>query len=382
MSKGTKIFLIGEKNNLYTTIQEPLSQIFDFTFLHVQTFRAEMKRHEPNIVLILKNEHESPIDTIQFLLKEIPDLSIIILHDQQDFQLLREVTRAGALDFLIIPDEMNLFIDRLQTLEAHSLSKPDAITSVASFKRGRGQVFAFYSGKGGSGKTFLSTTFAQTLKLESTAKVLFIDLNLQYGGAEAFLGIESSRNLIDLKPVINEINEHHIRNVSEKEPFSKLEILISPMDAELAEAVDEEYIIRLIRACRRSYDFIIVDVPSVMDERSYAVLTEADKIYYVMNLNTPSIKVLKHVEGLFQRLGIVTDDRLEIVINETGKENELAKKDMERFVRYPVCAEIRRDFKGVLAAVNQGRPIRKEPKEKKLVPAAKDIQKWVTSMLK
>jgi pilus assembly protein CpaE len=382
MSTETKIYIIGEKDQLYSTIQEPLSQSFELHFLQVQTFRVEIKRHEPKIAIILKNEYESPIDTIQFLLKETPDLSIIVLHHEPDFQLVRDVTRAGAIDFLVIPDELTLLIDRLQTIVAHTKTKLEVAPTVSSFKRGRGQVLSFYSGKGGSGKTFLSTTFAQTLKLESTAQVLFIDLNLQYGGAETFLGIESNRTLIDLKPVINEINEHHIRNVSEKESFSKLEILISPMDAELAEAVDEDYIIRLIRACRRSYDFIIVDVPSVMDERSYAVLSESDKIYYVMNLTTPSIKVLKHVEGLFSRLGIVTEDRLEIVINETGRENELSKKDLERFVRYPVRAEVRRDFKGVLAAVNQGIPIRKEPKEKKLVPAAKDIQKWVTSMLK
>ena len=54
----------------------------------------------------------------------------------------------------------------------------------ALMKRGGGKVFSFYSGSGGTGKSIVSSVFAQTLKLESTANVLFIDLNLQYGGAE------------------------------------------------------------------------------------------------------------------------------------------------------------------------------------------------------
>lgn len=189
-------------------------------------------------------------------------------------------------------------------------------------------------------------------------------MNLQFGGAETFLGTETTRSLIDLKSVIHEINENHIRNVTEKEPHSKLELLISPRDAELAEHIDEEYIIRLLRACRRSYDFIIIDLPSVMDENTYTVLEESDRIFYVMSLDTPSIRVFKYVDEVFNRLGVQTNERLEIIINEVGRENELTKKDLERFIDYPITAQIRRDIKGVQAAVNQGQPIRKEPKEK------------------
>lgn len=159
-------------------------------------------------------------------------------------------------------------------------------------------------------------------------------------------------------------------------------MLISPRDAELAESVDGEFITRLLRACRRTYDFIIIDLPSTIDESTYAALVEADRIYYPITMDTPSIRLLKSVEDLFQRLGIATEDRFEFVINKKGRENELTKKDLERFVSYPVAAEIRRDIKGVQAAINKGNPIRTQPKEKKMILAAKDIHKWVHSMLK
>jgi len=61
-------------------------------------------------------------------------------------------------------------------------------------------VIAFTSGKGGCGRSLLASTLAQTLMLESTVGVLLVDLNLQYGGVETYLGVENDRTLYDLTP--------------------------------------------------------------------------------------------------------------------------------------------------------------------------------------
>lgn len=219
------------------------------------------------------------------------------------------------------------------------------------------------------------------MKLESTAEIVVIDLNLQFGGVDTFLGIESNRSLVELRSVINELNENHIRNVVEKERHSGLELLLSPKDAESAESVTEEYVSKLIRACRRIYDFVIVDLSSAVTETTYTALEESDQIFYVLNTDTPSLQVFKHVETLFQRLNIAMDHRMKIIVNQSGKENELKTKDLKEFVRYPVDTEIRHDFKNIQMLTNQGMPLRKERDEKKLPPAAKDIKKWVLSKL-
>ncbi|MBS4175845.1 AAA family ATPase [Bacillus sp. FJAT-49736] len=377
-----QILVVGEQNGLFEMINNNISDAYHLILMEPHHIRAELKSHSSRLALVIKNKKESAVDLIQMLIRERPELCVIYIDEQPDFELLREIIRVGALDYIVMPDEMEVLTNKIESL----LEKADANVELAAgsgtYKRGGGRIFTFYSGKGGSGKTFLSTTFAQTMKLESTAQVLYIDLNLQFGGSETFLGIESNRSLYDLKPVINELNEHHIKNVTEKETHSKLEVLLSPRDAELAENINSEFITRLLRACRRSYDFIIVDIPTEMDEIGYSVLNETDQIYYVMTLDTPSIRVLKSVEELFTRLGVSTEDRLQLIVNLAGRDNELSKKDLERFVKHPIAVEIRRDLKGVLSAINQGNPIRKETKEKKQIPAAKDIHKWVLTMLK
>lgn len=206
-------------------------------------------------------------------------------------------------------------------------------------------------------------------------------MNLQFGGVETYLGLESNRSLTELKPVIDELNESHIRNAVEREEHSSLELLLSPRDAEAAEGVTEDFVSKLIRACRRSYDFVIIDLPTIVDETTYIALEESDIIYYIMNLDTPSFQVFKHVEMLFQRLNIDISQRLELVINQVAKENELKASDLKKFINSNIASEIRRDFKGVQAVINQSQPLRTQQREKKLIPVAKDIRKWVLTKI-
>lgn len=381
-----EILLASDNDTISEQIIQQLPSDVNVRQLKLSELKPTLAGTTPEVILLVQPEDGSGIEWIDTIHREHPTAIIVFVAEQQDFMLLRDATRAGAADFFAIPEELAQFADRMTTIvqvtKQQRTARNQAAVSGQSMKRGAGKVYAFYSGKGGSGRTLLATTYAQTLKLESTAQVLLIDLNLQYGGVETFLGIESTRSLADLKPVIDELNENHIRNVTETESHSKLELLLSPRDAEVAETVSDDDITKLIRACRRSYDFVIIDLPAQMDAITYAALEESEHIYYIINPDTPSVRVYKHVEELFKRLGMDTEGRLQLVVNKKGRENELNASDLKQFIDVSVEAEIRRDIKGVQSLVNRGQPLRHEPRQKKMIPAAKDIHKWVTANLK
>ncbi|MED1826020.1 AAA family ATPase [Brevibacillus agri] len=384
MSKEVKILVVADHDSVKEMLTEFLAGYEPVRYTTSSEVKKEIDRIGPDVVLLVQPEEGAGVELVQYIQSELPEGIVIFLTEKQDFVLLRDVVRAGAVEYIVMPDELNLLTDRLEKISELSQiqqRKKGADASGKAFVRGRGKVYSFYSGKGGSGCTQLATGFAQSLKLESTASVLLIDLNLQYGGVETFLSFDSNRTLGDLIPVMNEMNEFHIRNVAQREAHSKLEVLVSPRDAEIAENMSEAFVTRLIRASRRSYDFVIIDLPSHMNELVYAALSEADMIYYVMNLDTPSVQIYRLVEDLFRRLRIDTEGRLEVVVNQVGRDNELAVSDLKGLFNAPITAEIRRDHAGVQAAVNQGRPLQKEANEKKLTPAAKDIRKWVQSKL-
>lgn len=376
MKKETKILVIADNENIQNNLQPVLANYSNVHYIYPTEVNKEIDRISPDIIVIHQLNATASVDMIYTIHSEMPRIQLLFTADAENFELLRDVIRAGALDFFVLPEELTLLGDRLQKL-VQLIQQQNESTTNQTFKRGRGQVLSFYSGKGGEGRTLLASSFAQTLKLESTAQVVLIDLNLQFGGVETCLGVESHRSFVDLLPVANELNENHIRNVVDKETYSHLDLLLSPRDAEAAESVSDEFISTLIRACRRSYDFVIIDLPSEMTAITYTALEESDSIYYVMNLNSLSLQIYKQVEMLFKRLNIDTTDRLELVINKVSKDTELKSKDMNSFITLPVATEIRLDYKGVQSVMNKGEPLRKERGEKKLSPVAKDIRKWV-----
>lgn len=384
MNPDTKILVVADYDSIKSMLREALSLYGNVQFTSSREVKKEIDRIAPDVVLIVQPEDGSGVELVQYIQGELLEGLVIFLTERQDFGLLRDIVRAGAIEYIVMPDELALLTDRLEKiaeLGEQQQRKKGTASSGKAFVRGRGKVYSFYSGKGGSGRTQLATGFAQALKLESTARVLLIDLNLQYGGVETFFSLDSSRTLADLVPVMNEMNENHIRNVSLRETHSKLEVLASPRDAETAENMSEEFITRLIRASRRSYDFVIIDLPTHMNELIYTALEESDFIYYVMNLDTPSVQIYRLTEELFRRLRIDTEGRLEVVVNQVGRDNELTVSDLKGLIQAPIAAEISRDHKGIQAAVNLGLPLQREANEKKLIPAAKEIRKWVLTKL-
>ncbi|MBH0167583.1 AAA family ATPase [Fictibacillus sp. 7GRE50] len=381
MLQDRKLLIVSDNSELTDQIHFLSEHFIKVDTVNSHEVFKELDRSAPDIIIVIKTD-DSTVELVQSINAD-NSIPILFLTETQDFILLRDVIRAGAVDYFVIPDEISLFEKRLQAiikrLETNETGVQESHNT--SFKRGRGQVISFYSAKGGSGKTFVASSFAQTLKLESTAQVLLIDLNLQFGGIETYLSIESTRSLIDLTPVIEELTESHIQNVSEKENHSKLEILLSPKDAETAEGITQDFIAKLIRACRRNYDFVILDLPSYIDDKTYIALEESDVINYILNLDTPSLRAFKDAEQLFQRLGIDVNERLQIIVNKTGKENEISVTDIKDLVTAPVITDIRYDKKTVQPLINKGLPLQKVPNEKKLSQPAKDIKKWVLSNL-
>ncbi|WP_053364879.1 AAA family ATPase [Bacillus sp. FJAT-27245] len=385
MNADIKILLIGNQEQSINMLRGFFTEFESVDVLAYREARTELDRIAPDLVFLVEDEKDASIDLIEYIHLVNPLLPIVFIALSPDFDMLRNVTRSGVIDYFVLPDENAMLFGRMENFVQMALQHKQQLNETASasqsFKRGRGRIISFYSGKGGSGRTIISTAFAQTLKFESTAQVLLIDLNLQFGGVETYLSIESNRSIADLLPVINELNEGHIRNVSQKEPFSRLEILLSPRDAEVAENLPEGFVSTLLRTCRRSYDFVLVDLPVAMNEHTYSALEESDKIFYVLNLDTPSVSMLKQVEVLFERLGIEKHGRMELLLNEVGRENEIKPKDIASLTDYPIQAKLPRDVKGVQAHINKSIPFRKEPNEKKLVPFAKEIRKWVSFIL-
>ncbi|WP_108672174.1 AAA family ATPase [Peribacillus acanthi] len=383
MEEKLNILLVSDDENIHNQLLNAFSDQYSIQHIQPVDVIREIHRDVQNIIIFVQPENDISIESIQYITSISPTTLVIYISKTTDFSTLRSVTRAGAAEFFIYPEELSLLISRFPTIcTNYEANKTKNEEKLASFTRGRGQIISVFSNKGGAGTSILAASFAQTLKLETNAEVILIDLNLQFGGTETLLSIESNRSIVDLLPVANELNESHIRNVAQKLPSSKLDVLLSPCDAELAETLTDEFIAKLLRTCRRSFDFVVLDLPSHINAQVVTALEESDRIHYVLNPDTPSLKLLKQFEDLSMRLGIELPSRTSILLNKTSKDNEVQEKDLKSILRFPVGGTIRLDFKGLQPFINKGEPVRKIPKERRLIPFAKDVRKWALTAVK
>lgn len=346
--------------------------------LHIKPVevRQEIARLGPDVIVLQEPGDDSGLQLLHYISNELPDALVVYLTEDRDPIKARDVNRSGAFDILFMPDEITALNDVLsRAVKAMQVQQKNKAKAAGSFTWGRGQVIAFYGGKGGAGRSLVASTLAQTLQLDSSSSVLLVDLNLQYGGLETFLDVEHERSLFDLTPVLKELNDNHIRNVTAIEPKSQMEVLLSPRDAEVAERITEEHVQRLLRTSRLYYDYILVDLPTEMNPVTYSALEEADRMFYVMTPDSPAIRTFGHVLNLFSKLSVDPTGRLEIILNRIHKDTELKEKDVKQHFNYPITAELREDAKRVQSAINRGVPLRSGRKEKKSSVFVKDIQK-------
>jgi flagellar biosynthesis protein FlhG len=138
-------------------------------------------------------------------------------------------------------------------------------------KDGDSKVFAFTSGKGGTGKTFLSLNIAHALSKQY--KILFIDLDQNLSNANIMFNEIPEKTIFDFFSGKSLLNE----TIIEYEP--NLHFIFGDSGRLSYPRVKSESIIYFFNQLQKvypEYDFIIIDTGSGATEEIFSVLTKAD----------------------------------------------------------------------------------------------------------
>lgn len=341
----------------------------------------EIAREMPALVIMIHDE-ESGLDTIRSLRRESA-VPLFYIVEERNPLFIRDAFRLGATDILLFPDEASQLEERVaKAIERAKLGSALLMQEGNVSKSGggrRSKVISFYSGKGGSGKSLLAATLAQTLRLDERADVILIDFNLQYGGVEGYLGIEGGRSFIELKPVLQELNELQIKSAVSRLPGSGLEVFISPKEISSEHRWNEHDVRLFFRALRAYYEVILIDTPTEIDDLSYAVLRQSDLIFYILNPELPALHAFRRSQLYFEQLGIDTKDKLQILINRASPSSTVKASDLTRLLPFPVVAAIREDVNRVRERLRRNIPLRLHHERPKNAVAA-DIRRLARKM--
>jgi pilus assembly protein CpaE len=329
----------------------------------------QTKKLAPDIVLMDVNMPiMDGIQATELLVSEVPGSPVIIMSVQGERDYLRRAMQSGAREFLIKPfsgDELIASIRRVYQLEQkkESFLAKSTGTAPASPAPGepeaprraeQGQVFFFYSGKGGVGKSLLAANLAVSMANETKAKVALVDLDLQFGDIGVLLNLDHSQGITDLIENIDHMDQEYIREIMVDGPFG-IKVMLPPISPELADLVTVDHVRRIFAELRKMFDYIVVDSSAHLGEINLEVLDHADKVVVVTSLSIPSIKNTKLALKIFDSLSI-SPDRVLLLLNKSDPHSEFNKESVEANLRFPISGQIPNDAKLVINSVNRGNP--------------------------
>src|SRR5712692_10444999 len=318
----------------------------------------------PDIILMDINMPDMDgITATEAISKAVPSASVVMMSVQSEADYLRRAMLAGARDFLTKPisgeelySTVRSVYERRPMLVAQPVQATTSTGKTALTTTHEAHVIMVYSPQGGAGKTTVATNVAASLMREGT-KVLLIDCDLQFGDVGVFLNLQAQNTIVDLVHSADELDLELVNNVLVSHE-SGLKVLLAPRTPEEAEEIASENVLKLIDKLRGSFDFIVLDTASKLDDLCIGLFDLAERILIITNPTLPSVKNVRTVLNLMDQLQIDVN-KGQLVFNRVNADLERAKAaiagtNIEANLKRKAIAAIPTDDRRVLAAINRG----------------------------
>ena len=226
----------------------------------------------------------------------------------------------------------------------------------------RATIVSIFNPKGGVGKTTTALNLAATLQVRMDLKVMLIDADTVTGHIATSLGLESVTTVVDAwtEDLDEGRSERSLIDIATQHQ-NGLTICVltsSPLNTEILEP---GRVGDAIRAARRGFDFIIVDMHPSYSPLNQEIFERSDRILVPVTPDVPALRAAVQMRDVAQELGV--RDKLALVVNRANSGVSVA--DMERTVGMPALALIRSGGLLFVRAANEGRSVIEQyPKEK------------------
>ncbi len=329
-----------------------------------EAVRIAMEVRPDIIVMDINMPGIDGIDAAEIISQRLPNSPIIMMSVHGEAEHLKRAMLAGAREFLVKPFSGDEFATSIKRVHERELARRDqlqtsagATVPTAPTDGGNAedhQVVAVFSPKGGAGRTTLATNLALALKQETNQRVALVDANLQFGDVGVLLNLNPKNRSVADAVEGGEPDRDIVESVM-VDHSTGIRVLLAPPSPEGADLVTPAYMRKIIEGLRETHDWVVVDVPSGLNDHTLGILDAADQIMVVAALEITTIKNVR----LFLEVADQLDydrSKLRLVINRSDASQGIRIGDVEASIRRSIDATIVSDGRLAVLAVNRGVP--------------------------
>lgn len=319
---------------------------------------------KPDVVLMDINMPVlNGLEATERITTEYPHVIVIIMSVQAENEYLKKAMFHGAKEYIIKPFNYDSLIETVTTTYQKNKRMQVKLTESEESTKDT-KVIAFFSSKGGVGKSILALNTSIVLSKESSKKVLLLDMDLQFGDISMLV------NQYYQKTILDAVDDGQIDTYENIKPYiykynENFDILFAPRKPEAAEYIAKETIEKIIKCINKQYDVIVVDTGINFSDITLFILDLAQKILMVSTMEIVALKNTKLGLKVMESLGY-DKEKVKLVINRFNTSYGINKKEIEEAFRDGIFAAIPDDEKVITTSVNKGLPFCDDKKYYKL----------------
>ena len=316
------------------------------------SLKSISKEEMPDIVIheIDGSEEEDLLEFEGFLQEYAQKITVYVTYKNGDMGTMRRLMRAGVRDAFPQPIQaQELVLDVTKILS-------DKRARLSESQGGKGAVTSFMSAKGGCGATTIAVNVAEILAHSFEARVLLIDLDIQFGDVALLLDLIPSNNVMDALLQPNRVDPVFLDALITKHN-SGLDVLSSPADISPMGGISPEGVTNIIDVAVESYDFVILDIPRVLTSWTMAALRSSDPVMIVGQNNLSAIRDAKLILDRIGHEGVPVGN-IEVINNRAmSKEGSVEIDKLKETLGIKRMHRASNDFKASIHSQNQGQPV-------------------------
>ncbi|MFH0265749.1 AAA family ATPase [Vibrio rumoiensis] len=302
----------------------------------------------PDLIFVeAKDNWMQTIDDLQSLSYPFKEISaaLIVFGDESDPMALKSALKLGASDFL----SQNSNIEQLSDLLVHT-AQEKLSNSV------QGESFAFINTKGGTGTTTVAMNTALVLAEYHPGKVLFLDMDNQFGVAASYMDIYPKYNIQDVYDELDGLDESSLSAlVTQLE--SGLHFLSLCQNSVFNDIDRNMNVEQFFSVLRRYYDYIVVDFSRGVEPFMAEAISHFTKVILVVQQNITSIRNASLIAKALSFDYGVSSEQQTLLVNRFEKRQQIGLQDIQHTLPNVECHCIPNDFKNISESNNLGNPV-------------------------